>query len=149
MPLVIQLPVDADALRQRVRAMVESRAAAATPRARWRGVLGWKSGQAPDGIWLEPRYAGSRNPARFVGTIEASATGSRLVGRVTHTWFTCIVMSVLIAFTSLAALVALAQRHEPAFKVVGIATLMIGTCVLLVRYELRSTAALIEEGLTG
>lgn len=146
-PLIVESPLAPETVRERIRELVATRLLIGTSAFRWRQVLGWKLAERADEFTLEPSYARSRNAARLIGRIDAAGGGSRIVGRVSHPWFTRIVMSSFIIFVAIAAVAGLAQHNDPAFKVLWISAAMIGGCVLLVRFELRSTGALIEAGL--
>jgi hypothetical protein len=56
-------------------------------------------------------------------------------------------MSVFLSAVVFAATAALAQGTEPAAKVLAIASLMLGGALLMVRYNLRSTSAIVEDRL--
>jgi hypothetical protein len=146
-PLIIDSPLATKTCRERIRELVSSRFPIGMPRLRWRQVLGWKLRERPESFLLEPNYLKSRNPVRFIGTVEENGQGSRVVGRVAHPWFTRIVMSIFIIFVAIAAVAGLAQHTDPPFKVIWISAVMLAGCVFLIRIELRSTGALIEAGL--
>lgn len=148
-PLRIESALAPDAVRSAIQRMVAARLLIDTPRFRRRQIIGWKLAERANDFVLQPNYVGSlsNQSVRFVGTIEATSTGSRILGRVTHPWYTRIVTSVFIVFVLIAVVSTLAEGREPAEKVVAIATTMLAGAVLLVRLSLSSTAGLIEEGL--
>jgi hypothetical protein len=127
--------------------MASSRLLIATPRFRWRQVLGWRLHERSDGFSLEPEYAQPSFPARFVGRVEAMGVGSRITGRIVQSFPQKLVAILFIALTAMMGASALAQHGEQSRKVAATSAAMIAVCLGLVRFDLRSTAGLIEAGL--
>ena len=143
-PITIETSLPSETLRQRVREMMASRLPSRTP---GRQGVGWKVTERVDGFDLQPTFAKAKRVVRFVGSIEQSGSGSRIVGRVIHPWFTRIATSLFMIVLAITAVRALAQHSNARLTAVWLPVAMIGACVLLLRFELRSTAALIDTGL--
>lgn len=145
-PLIVESTLSPGELRERVREMRTSRWEKHA-RSRPSRVLAWEVSERADGFSLQPIYVRGRRVVRFVGTIEASGNGSRIVGRVEHPWFTRVATSVFMTVFAVAGVRAFVQDTDPTFKTVWLSATMIGLCTVLLRWELRSVAALIVTGL--
>jgi hypothetical protein len=94
---------------QRLRGVTsEWRESQLTPAARRASILGWKLRESGDTFVVRARIAG-RNGflPRFVGTVEASPSGSHIVGQLRLNWFSRIFMTVWFGAIASAALLAL------------------------------------------
>jgi len=145
-PLIVESTLAPGELRERVREMGTSRWERHAP-SRPSRVLAWKISERADGFSLQPIYVRGRRVVCFVGTIEASGKGSRIVGRVEHPWFTRVATSLFMTVFAVVGIRALVQHTDPTFKTVWLSATMVGVCTVLLRWELRSVAALIETGL--
>jgi hypothetical protein len=145
-PLIIESPLTASATRERVRAFATSRDMPTLEAFRRRQIIGWRLSDANEDFVFQPEYGDSLNVdgARFVGLVEPVASGSRIRGYVVISPLMRIVMSTLMLAVVAAAIVGLGQGREPAAKVVAIASTMLGTALLMVRYSLRSTSQVVE-----
>jgi hypothetical protein len=145
-PLIIESTLPATATRERVRAFATSRDMPTLEAFRRRQIIGWRLSDAKEDFVFQPEYGDSLNieGARFVGLIEPAASGARIRGYVVVSPLMRIVMSVLMLAVVAAAIAKLRQGTEPAAKVLSIASVMIGTAVLMVRYSLRSTRQVVE-----
>jgi len=147
--LIIESSLSPALALERIRQMVSSRAMIDAPRFRRRQILGWRLEELRSGFRLQPEYgdAASDFGARFEGRIEEHRRGSRVVGRVVLSRLMRAIMAVVIVFVVLAMGMAVRQGREPILKVVLIGGAMIAAVVLLTTYSVRSTTALVEEGL--
>jgi hypothetical protein len=148
-PLVIESTLSAGAARERIRAFATSRDLPSLDAFRRRQIIGWKLSDANEDFVFQPEYGDTLNVegARLVALVEPLGSGSRIRGRVVASPITRIVMSVFLSAVVFAATAALAQGTEPAAKVLAIASLMLGGALLMVRYNLRSTSAIVEDRL--
>ena len=148
-PLIVESSLPPAVVRERIRQMVASRQMIDAPRFRRRQVLGWGFKEQPDSFTLRPEYgdAASAYGTRFEAKVEVDGSGSRVAGRVVLSRLSRVIMSTWFTCVAIAAFFALRQRADPALKVTIMAAVMVAGGVLLVRYSLRSTAALVEAGL--
>ncbi|HEY2378800.1 MAG TPA: hypothetical protein VGH98_22655 [Gemmatimonadaceae bacterium] len=145
-PLIIESTLTASETRTRVRAFAASRGLPTLEAFRRRQIVGWRLSEANEDFLFQPEYGDSLSieGARFVGLVEPAGSGSRIRGRVVTAPFTRIPMSVFMLAVVVAATATLWQGNEPAGKVLSIASMMLGAALLMVRYNLRSTSALVE-----
>jgi hypothetical protein len=154
--LSIESPLPPGVVLDRIREMVATRQMIDTPRFRWRQILGWAFQERANGYSLQPVYAGSvtSNGARFEFEIEPAGAASRIVGQVVVAWLTRAIMSIWLIVVAIAPFLLFIEQtsasptrapSEP-LKFVFVAAGMIAVGVLLVRYSLRSTATLVEDG---
>jgi hypothetical protein len=109
-------------------------------------MVSWRLSETNEDFLFQPEYGDSLDidGARFIGLVEAAASGSRIRGRVIAAPLTTAVMSIFMLGVVFAATAGLVQGTQPATKVLGIASLMLGAAVLMVRYSVRSTSRLVE-----
>jgi len=157
-PLEIDCALTPEELLARMRTMVEKKLRPATTAFRWRQFTGWIL-EERDGT-LELRIADS-DPngyynTRFIGRIERVPNGSRLSGRVAAHWLKSVGVTVL-ALGCGAFGAGWFVQHPPApgamvsanalagFAICGAA---IALFVGFLRFDLRWTSRLIQEGIT-
>jgi hypothetical protein len=145
-PLVIESTLSAGASRERVRAFATSRDLPSLDAFRRRQIIAWKLSESKEDFIFQPEYGDSLNVegARLVALVEPLGSGSRIRGHVITSPITRIVMSVFLSAVVIAAMATLAQGREPTARVLAIASLMLGAALLMVRYDLRSTSAIVE-----
>lgn len=145
-PLILDSTLPVAVARSRVRELATSRGLPELEAFRRRQIIGWRLSELHEDFLFQPEYgdALSVEGARFIGLVEPAPSGSRIRGYVTVSALTKIVVSAFMLFVILAAMVSLGQAREPAAKVLGMASAMLGGAVLLVRYSLRSTSRLVE-----
>jgi hypothetical protein len=145
-PLVIESTLSAGASRDRVRAFATSRDLPLLDAYRRRQIIGWKLSESNEDFIFQPEYGDSLNVegARLVALVEPLGSGSRIRGHLITSPITRIVMSVFLSAVVVAVIATLVQGSEPAAKVLAIASLMLGVAILMVRYDLRSTSAIVE-----
>jgi hypothetical protein len=145
-PLVIESFLTVSVTRSRVRTFATSRELPTLEAFRRRQIVSWRLSETNEDFLFQPEYGDSLDidGARFIGLVEAAASGSRIRGRVIAAPLTTAVMSIFMLGVVFAATAGLVQGTQPATKVLGIASLMLGAAVLMVRYSVRSTSRLVE-----
>jgi hypothetical protein len=145
-PLVIESFLTVSVTRSRVRTFATSRELPTLEAFRRRQMVSWRLSETNEDFLFQPEYGDSLDidGARFIGLVEAAASGSRIRGRVIAAPLTTAVMSIFMLGVVFAATAGLVQGTQPATKVLGIASLMLGAAVLMVRYSVRSTSRLVE-----
>jgi hypothetical protein len=145
-PLVIESFLTVSVTRSRVRTFATSRELPTLEAFRRRQIVSWRLSETNEDFLFQPEYGDSLDidGARFIGLVEAAASGSRIRGRVIAAPLTTAVMSIFMLGVVFAAAAGLVQGTQPATKVLGIASLMLGAAVLMVRYSVRSTSRLVE-----
>lgn len=145
-PLVIESFLTVSVTRSRVRTFATSRELPTLEAFRRRQMVSWRLSETNEDFLFQPEYGDSLDidGARFIGLVEAAASGSRIRGRVIAAPLTTAVMSIFMLGVVFAAAAGLVQGTQPATKVLGIASLMLGAAVLMVRYSVRSTSRLVE-----
>lgn len=145
-PLAIESILSVAIARARVRTYATSRDTLDLAAFRRRQIIGWRLSEANESFLFQPEYGDSLSVegARFFGLVEPAGTGSRIRGRIMVSPLTRIVMSVFMLAVVAATVAALGQGQEPPAKVLGIAALMFGAAVLMVRFSLWSTSRLVE-----
>ena len=148
-PLTIESSLPPSVALERIHEMVASRQTIDRPRFRRRQVLGWRFREAREGFTLQPEYgdAASDFGARFEGTLAQLGPGSRIDGAVVLSRTMRVTMTIWFVFVAFAASLAVRQGTEAPLKIAFIAAVMIGAGLVLVRYSLRSTLVMVEEGL--
>ena len=148
-PLELESSLPPDLVRTRIRELVATVQMMDAPRFRLRQIVGWRFKEGPNDFSLSPEYgdAASAYGTRFEGRVEERGSGSRVVGRVILSRLSRLIMSIWFVAVAIAVSVALVQGTDPPLKVIFIAALMVAGGVALVRYSVRSTAALVEAGL--
>jgi hypothetical protein len=108
--------------------------------------VGWKLSEAHDDFLFQPEYGDSLDVdgARFVGLVEPTDSGSRIRGRTVVSPLMRVVLSVWMLAVVVAVAATLREGTEPTSKVLGIALVMLGAAVMMVRYSLWSASRLIE-----
>jgi ABC-type multidrug transport system fused ATPase/permease subunit len=146
MPLIVECPLPASVTRARVRAFSTSRHVPVLEAYRRRQIVGWRLSRSNEEFLFQPEYGDALDVqgARFIGLVEPFGSGSRIRGQVVAAPLMRILASVLMLAVALAVTAALAQRREPATKVLTIGALMLGAMVMMMQYSLRSTSRLVE-----
>lgn len=113
---------------------------------RRRQIIGWRLSTVKEDFLFQPEYGDllSVEGARYVALVEPASSGSRVRGRVVVSLFTRIVTSVLMIFVVVAAIAALGQGTQPASRILSIASAMLATAVIMIRYSLWSTSRVVE-----
>ena len=147
--LTIETSLPPSATLERIHEMVAARQMIDSPRFRRRQVLGWRFREDEGRFTLQPEYgdAASDFGARLEATIVQHGSGSRIDGAVVLSRTMRATMTVWFLFVAFAASLALGQGLQSPLKIAFVAALMIGAGLILVRYGLRSTLAMVEEGL--
>lgn len=113
---------------------------------RGRQIIGWRLSELNEDFLFQPEYGDTLDVdgARFVGLVEPAGTGARIRGFVRASPLTKIVMSLWMVAVVAVMVVSLGQGTEAPSRVLGIATLMLGGGVVMVRYSLWSTSRVVE-----
>jgi len=145
-PLTIESPLAASVTREQVRTFATSRGLPQLEQFRRQLIIGWRLSQAHEDFLFQPEYGDSLDieGARFIGLVEPAPSGSRIRGQVVASPVIKIIMSVFMLAVVFAAISALRQGSEPATKVLSMASVMLGSAVLMARYSLWSTSRLVE-----
>jgi hypothetical protein len=145
-PLAIESTLSVPVARARVRTYATSRDALDLAAFRRRQIIGWRLSEVNESFLFQPEYGDSLavDGTRFFGLVEPVGAGSRIRGRIMVSPLTRIVMSLWMLAVAVATVVALGQGVEAPEKVLGIAALMLGAAVLMVRYSLWSTSRVVE-----
>ena len=155
LPFVIECALSPDEMYARIRSMVEQRL---LPDSRWfrlQQLRGWVLEERSGEFMLRSCDLQSRSAydSRFVGRVESSGAGSRMVGEIrTHRLFSTI-MTILMLFVTV-AIVGFFLQHRPdlsgldreTVKSVSIYILLMGAMVGMTQASLRMAAKTIREG---
>jgi len=144
--LIIDSMLSVALTRARVRACAASPFVADLAAFRRRQIIGWRLSEANESFLFQPEYGDvlEVEGARFVGLVEPVGSGARIRGLVLLSPLTKVIMIVWMLAVVAAAVAALAQGQGPATRVLGIAVLMFGAAVAMVRYSLWSTSRVVE-----
>lgn len=145
-PLVIESTLPVSAARAAVRACAHVEEMPNLEAFRRRQIIGWRLSTVKEDFLFQPEYGDllSVEGARYVALVEPASSGSRVRGRVVVSLFTRIVTSVLMIFVVVAAIAALGQGTQPASRILSIASAMLATAVIMIRYSLWSTSRVVE-----
>ena len=144
-PLVIESSLPPRDTRERVRTFATSRDLPNLEAFRRQQVVSWRLSESNEDFLFQPEYGDALDieGARFVALVETASSGSRIRGRVVASPLTRVVMSMVMLFVVVAAIAALAQGRESPAKVLAIASAMLATALLMIRYSLWSTSRLV------
>lgn len=135
--------------RTRVRSFGASRELSDLEAFRRRKIIGWRLSESNEDDLFQPEYGDCLNidGARFVGLVEAEGAGSRIRGYVTLSPLMRVVLSVFMLAAIVATMIAFGKARDASAEVVSIAATILGGALLMVRYSLRSTCRVVEDGL--
>ena len=147
-PFVMDCALPPDELRAGLRSIVERRLLPSTLRFRLLQLRGWVLEEREGELMLRTDDWSARGMygARFVGRIEPSGTGSRIVGCVVEHWITRAIMTVWLLLVAVMALAWFIQ-HTPDVKSVLLVALMLAAAVGMVHLDLRLTARTVRDGI--
>ena len=147
-PFVMDCALPPDEVRTRIRFMVERRLLPNTLRFRLLQLRGWVLEEREGELMLRTDDWSARGMygARFVGRIEPSGAGSRIVGHVVEHWLTGAIMTLWLLVVAVMALAWFIQ-HAPDVKSALLVALMVAVPVGMVHLDLRMTARTVREGI--
>jgi len=145
-PLTIDSTLPVPVARARMRACATKPYVADLAAFRRRQIIGWRLSEANESFLFQPEYGDTldMDGARFVGLVEPLGTGARIRGLVMVSPLTKIVLSVWMIAVVAATVASLRQATESPSRVLGIAALMVGAAVVMVRYSLWSTSRVVQ-----
>lgn len=145
-PLSIESVLSVPLTRARLRGCATTPYVADLAAFRRQQIIDWRLSEASESFLFQPEYGDTLDVegARFVGLVEPLGTGSRIRGLVEASPLTKVVMTVWMLAVVVAAVAGLRQGTEAPARVLGIAALLFGAAVVLVRYSLWSTSRVVE-----
>ena len=145
-PLIVESGLSVPLTRARLRECATKPYVADLAAFRRQQIIGWRLSEASESFLFQPEYGDTLDVegTRFVGLVEPLGAGSRIRGLIKASPLTKVVMTVWMLAVVVAAVAGLRQGTDAPARVLGIAALMFGVAVVLVRYSLWSTSRVVE-----